>query len=44
MMTAAKDEMFFLEGEPIRGKIDVIKSVLYNTFKTVRQQPTLAWE
>lgn len=44
MMTAQKDEIFFLEGEPIRGKIDVIKSVLYNTFKTVRQQPTLAWE
>lgn len=44
MMTASKDELFFGEGEPIRGKMDVIKSVLYDTFRTVRLQPSLVWE
>lgn len=44
MMTASKDELFFLEGEPIRGKVDIIKSVLNDTFRTVRNGPALAWE
>lgn len=44
MMTASKDEAFFLDGEPIKGKIDIIKYVLNNTFRTVREQVALAWE
>lgn len=44
MMTAPRDEVFFNEDEPINGKINVIKDVLYNTFRTVRLEETVAWE
>lgn len=44
MMTAAKDEVFFNDGEPIKGKMDVIKNVLYNTFLCVKLEDSLAWE
>ena len=43
MMTAAKSEVFFNENEPIRGKINTIRQVLYNTFKSVRHEENLAW-
>jgi len=44
MMTASKDETFFNENGPIKGKMNIINSVLYNTFKSVRLEQTLAWE
>ena len=44
MITASKDEIFFNEGEPINGKISVIKKTLYNVFESVRREPILAWE
>ena len=44
MVTASKDEIFFNNGEYIRGKIDIIRKVLYNTFETVRKETNLAWK
>ena len=44
MITASEDEVFFNESEPIRGKMDIIKRVLYNTFETVRNESILIWE
>lgn len=44
MMTASKDEIFFGETEPIKGKMEIIEKVLYNTFETVRRESVLAWE
>lgn len=44
MITASKDEIFFNENEPINGKMNVIKKVLYNTFATVRDENKLSWE
>lgn len=44
MVTAKKDEIFFNENEPIKGKMEIIKKVLYNTFETVRREQVLAWE
>ena len=35
MVTANEGELFFNEGEPIKGKIDIIKKVLIDTFKTI---------
>ena len=43
MMTASKSEIFFNENEPIKGKINTIRQVLYNTFKCVRDEQVLAW-
>ena len=43
MMTAPRSEVFFNETEPIRGKINTIREVLYNTFKCVRDEQSLAW-
>lgn len=43
MMTAQRNEIFFNENEPIRGKINTISQVLYNTFKCVRDEQALAW-
>lgn len=43
MMTASKDESFFNENGPIKGKMNIIHKVLYNTFKSVRLEETLAW-
>ena len=44
MMTAERDEVFFNENEPIKGKIELIKKVLYNTFNTVKIEESLAWD
>lgn len=44
MMTANRLEIFFNEGEHIKSKIDLISSVLRNTFTTVRVEDSLAWE
>lgn len=44
MMTANRMELFFNEGEYIKSKIDLISSVLRNTFQTVRFENNLAWE
>lgn len=44
MMTANRMELFFNEGEHIKSKIDLISSVLRNTFRTVRLEENLAWE
>lgn len=44
MMTASKDEVFFNENGPIKGKMNVVSKVLYNTFESVRQQEKLAWK
>jgi len=44
MITADKGETFFNNGEPIKGKIEIIKKVLYNTFESVRRATKLAWE
>ena len=35
MITASKNELFFSKNEPIKGKMDIIKNVLINTFKTI---------
>lgn len=43
MLTASKMETFFEQG-PIKGKIDIIKKVLFNTFNCVRTSKTLAWQ
>ena len=43
MLTASKMESFFEQG-PIKGKIDIIKKVLFNTFNCVRTSKTLAWQ
>lgn len=44
MMTASKEEVFFNENEPIKGKMNVLQKVLYNTFETVRKEQELAWK
>ncbi|MBQ8042761.1 MAG: hypothetical protein IJ272_01250 [Clostridia bacterium] len=44
MMTAAKDEIFFNENGPIKGKMNIINKVLYSTFESVRLEETLAWK
>ena len=44
MMTVPEYATFFSEDEPIKGKINVIKNVLYNNFSTVRNEQVLAWE
>lgn len=44
MLTADRSEIFFNSGEPIKGKIDIIKKVLYNTFLSVRNAQKLAWD
>ena len=43
MMTASKDELFFVEGEPIRGKVDSIKNALSDTFRTIRREEYFVW-
>ncbi len=43
MVTASKDEMFFNENEPIKGKMKILKSVLYNAFESIRLSYNLAW-
>ncbi len=43
MMTASKDELFFVEGEPIRGKVDTIKNALSDTFRTIRREQYFVW-
>ena len=35
MVTANRNELFFNESEPIKGKIDIIKKVLIDTFKSI---------
>lgn len=44
MVTASKEEVFFNEDGPIKGKINIIKKVLYDTFKSVREESDLVWE
>jgi len=44
MITASKEEDFFKADGAIKGKINIIKKVLYNTFKTVRDEQSLAWD
>lgn len=44
MITADKDEVFFSENEPIKGKMNIISNVLKNTFKTIRYESNLVWE
>ncbi len=44
MLTADKQEIFFVENEPIKGKMNVLERVLYNTFECVRLEQTLAWK
>ena len=44
MVAAKKEEVFFRIGEPIRGKIDIIKEVLRSTFNTVDNSYNLVWE
>ena len=43
MLTASKEEIFFNEGEHIKGKIDVLKNVLLSTFESVREEINLSW-
>ena len=44
MMTANRMELFFNEGENIKSKINLIIQVLKNSFVTVKNEETLAWE
>lgn len=44
MMTAERDEVFFNDNEPIKGKMDLIKNVLYNTFNTIKIEENLVWD
>ena len=44
MVTASRSEIYFNEEGPIKGKIDIIKKVLYNTFETIKQEGSLVWE
>lgn len=44
MVTASKEELFFNTDEPINGKINIIRKVLFNTFETVRNKQSVAWE
>lgn len=43
MLTADKEEVFFNEDEPIRGKMDILGRVLENTFETIRRADNLSW-
>lgn len=44
MVTADSNEIFFNENEPIKGKMDILKRVLNNTFRTIRDENNLAWK
>lgn len=44
MITAPRDEAFFDENEPIKGKMNIIKRVLRSTFESMRFADNLAWE
>ena len=44
MMTANRMEVFFNEGEHIKSKINLIIKVLRDTFVSVRNEQSLAWE
>ena len=44
MITASRNEVFFNEEEPIKGKMNIIKNILRNTFKCIRLEDNLAWE
>lgn len=44
MIMADRNEIFFNDGEPIKGKIDIIREVLEDTFVTVRNSNNLAWK
>ena len=44
MLTASRDELFFNEDGPIKGKMEVIKKVLYDSFNSVKLEDKLSWE
>ncbi len=44
MMIEDRSEVFFNTNEPIRGKMNIIDSVLNATFNCIRQQDVLAWQ
>lgn len=43
MVTASKDEIFFNDSEPIKGKINILSRVLRNTFESIRMDNNLVW-
>jgi len=44
MITASQDEVFFNENGPIKGKMNILKRVLKNTFQTISKDSNLVWE
>lgn len=44
MITADRSEVFFNDYEPIKGKMDIIRNVLFDTFMTVKLEDNVAWE
>ena len=44
MITANRQKLFFNDGEPIKGKINIINSVLNSTFKTIGLEENLIWK
>ena len=43
MITANRNEVFFNEGEPIKGKINIIRKILNSTFESIRLENNLNW-